>query len=229
MNERTYITLLEPGDNDSVGAVIDNDPIAVTEPRMLPFDDLLLGQHALMADFVDGLSPRKLVTVEPLTTPVECDNGTAYWYEAAAWRVTGPAPWAPVFGPQGAEIIDALALITPMLQGTFCAEPPAKRYYDLLFKTERQAEEALQAALDALDRAGADRWWWAEGAWQCGLYGPELVAMAARDLLGNVHGWTVTAYNTLTAPYRAAFGEDAPGAAPLPVGFMPYEQKADSE
>lgn len=210
---RTYITLLEPGDDDSVGAIVDQDPIAVTDPRMLPLNDLLMGDPQPMEILIGGNSGHKLVTVVPLSGPVECDNGAAVWYEAPCWRVTGTAPWTAVFGPQGEEVIAALNLAAPMLRGTFGAEPPAVRYYDLAGKTRTQMAEALQSALDALEKVGADRAWWGEGAWSCSLYGPELVAIAARDLIGAVPGWTEAAHDILTAPYRAAFGDDAPSAA----------------
>jgi hypothetical protein len=212
----TYITLIEHGANIGVGSLVD-DGLAVTDPRTLPFSDLLYDEVPTLGDFVDGTASAKLVTVEPLTTPVEGSTDTCSWFEAPSWRVTGEAAIAAVIGPQGSEVIAAMEVLNKGgLTGVY--EPdgaaPADQYYTLIEATYDAMRDAQDHAVDALEKAGADRTWWETYAFACN-FGQEVVAIAARDLIGTVPGWTAEAHDLLTAPYRAAFGDDAPGAKKL--------------
>ncbi|MGP4027171.1 hypothetical protein [Actinomadura sp. 3N407] len=210
----TYITLVEDGPNVGIGSVIEEDPIAVTDPRMLPFSELLLDvEPPMLEETITGKTVVKLVTVEPLTGPTECGNGEAVWFEAPSWRVTGDASWQGVFGPQGEQVIEATTLCAEKLHGEFDADgdDPEDRYYNLVEDTLDEMNDAQERAFDALAKEGADRFWWSTYAFAC-TFGHEIVAIAARDLIDTVDGWTAEAHDLLTAPYRAAFGDAAPGA-----------------
>ncbi|MGI5423019.1 hypothetical protein [Actinomadura luteofluorescens] len=213
----TYIALINPGDKVAAGDTVGDGDVeffAVTNPRMLPFGDET--EPPTLAEIVTGTSLAKLVTVTPLTAPEEVEDGAATWFEAESWRVDGDASWEAVFGLQGAEVIAATKLVDEHLHGEFEYGGPnaADRYYPLTEVTSDPMSQAENCALNALEKAGADCYWWSTYAYGCS-YGQELVAIAARDLIGTVPGWTAEAHDVLTAPYRAAFGDSAPGAKAL--------------
>jgi hypothetical protein len=72
----------------------------------------------------------------------------------------------------------------------------------------RQAwEGAMLVAVAALDVAGADGFWWSSvGGCE---YGTEIIALAARDLIGTTAAWTQEAYDLLTRPWAEASGQPA--------------------
>ena len=212
-----YIALINPGDKVAAGDTVGDGDVeffAVTNPRMLPFGDD--AEPPTLAEIVTGTARAKLVTVTPLAAPEEVDNGTATWFGAESWRVDGDASWEAVFGPQSAEVIAATKLVDEHLHGEFEEGGPSKadRYYPAAQAAHDAMSQAERCAIDALAKAGADRYWWSTYAYGCS-YGHELAAIAARDLIGTVPRWTAEAHDILTAPYRAAFGDSAPGAKAL--------------
>jgi hypothetical protein len=78
-------------------------------------------------------------------------------------------------------------------------------------------EDHITAANDALCARGYDGFWWSQGGVSC-AYGWELLALAARDLIGSTPEWTQEAYDALTTPWRTAFPTPLhPEDGPLPV------------
>ncbi|MFI0487550.1 hypothetical protein [Actinomadura sp. 9N215] len=176
---------------------------AVTDPRRLPIERLVFEHHygnRVEARYLlDGTATARLLQVR--------DRGTD------GWEVIGDAPLAGLLGPQADEVLAAARTARAQLRGDTDASPEAARYYAVANATGDAMDACLNAALAALQAAGADAWWWSTAV-TC-AYGHELVAIAARDLIGTVPDWTQAAYDVLTAPWRAAFGADASGAAPV--------------
>ncbi|WP_242911522.1 hypothetical protein [Actinomadura terrae] len=166
---------------------------AVADPRRLPVTELAPVQdiacdHVSVLDFLDGTATARLLRVR------DCGDG---------WEVVGDEPLTGLLGPQACEIAAAAAIARAELLGDTDASPGAARYYQAIEACGAALDDALDAALSALEAAGADACWWATAV-TC-AYGYELVAIAGCDLVGT-GPWTVGAYATLMGPWRAAFG-----------------------
>ncbi|CNF63221.1 glmZ(sRNA)-inactivating NTPase [Mycobacterium tuberculosis] len=205
------------------------DLLAVTDPRRLPVSELVFEQHygnrVSVGALLEGTATARLLQVRPLGVPAPVRRGgvEAYRPPMAGWRVVDEVPLSGLLGPQADEIVLVSQLARTHLRGDPDASPGAARYYQVAHATSEAMAACLDVALAALAAAGIDaRWWWT--AVTC-TYGHELVALAAHDLIGTVPEWTAAAYDTLTAPWRAAgFGVDAlavsepfPGYAPTDV------------
>lgn len=198
--EREYVTFADrrtlagvPGEVGP-GALLDRALPAVGDPRRLPIGELVFDHHfgnrvGVLA-LLEGTATARLLQVR--------DRG------ADGWEVTGDAPLDGLLGPQADEITAVARIAADRLRGDTEASPEAARYYQAAYDAREAMDTALDAALDALEAAGADAWWWSTAV-TC-AYGHELVAVAARDLIGTIPQWTQTAYDTLTAPWLAAAG-----------------------
>ncbi|WP_242884094.1 hypothetical protein [Actinomadura litoris] len=146
-------------------------------------------------DQLTGDQKATLAQVAPRTWAVRENAGR---YSCAdGWVVTAHLPIAEILGPQAEQLIVlAAAMKTAPTHG-----PTALRY-----DHHRTAMDTayLDAALAALEAIGADVQWWRSQA-AC-ADGGELVALAARDLIGTVPGWTTTAYRALITPWVTTHG-----------------------
>ncbi len=191
----------EPG-NVIPGRDEDREPPYVTAlPRSLPVSDACEDP-----DFPGVLTAVQVAVLSPLG-PVDdgpwadddgpvCEDG---------WRVESLTALDPVLGPQSACLLAAIETAERVLTGE---SAPARAYGAAVNEQYHggtwTADHAANAAAAALDSVGADGFWWRQ-CFSC-QYGPEMLALAARDLIGTVPGWDRDAYDLLTAPWTAAFG-----------------------
>jgi hypothetical protein len=183
-----------------------DDELAAADPRCLypseVIDDdieaaLLAGQYRLI-----HLEPRGTVTTDDDGEPA-CADG---------WNVVLADPdLSAMLGPQAAQVMAVITEAERSIAGgdyslTDAYTDAVNAVYDSGYP------EAEQAAADALDAIGADEFWW--GCIGSCVYGGEVIALAARDLIGTVPGWTQDAYDLLTRPWLTATGKPAhPGDA----------------
>jgi hypothetical protein len=126
------------------------------------------------------------------------------------WRVAAIEPLHTILGPQG-ELI--LAAVVDQAIPAFEDEAESWQAAAAAYHAEADRlhtmpgthalQDAQYAAGMALAEVGADSYWW-ESATGC-VWGSELLALAARDLLGTVEGWDQDAYDLLTRAWRRAF------------------------
>lgn len=191
---------LVPRQDANIGQTVDEEyPYVGADPRRLPV-------HEIVDDYpgiADVTGDWTLVRVTPMGD-VTVDNGE---YGADGWVVADLEPHSTLLGPQAelltaAEVTAEKRINIPGLPGS-----PSLVYVDAVNawyddrETVARVEAASEAASEALGDAGA--WWAAVGA--C-VYGEPILALAARDLIGTVEGWTWNAYNLLTGPWVAALG-----------------------
>ena len=139
------------------------------------------------------------------------------------WAVTGRShDLSPVTGPQHAAIVslitDAATLFTSPGERSLQAAREYARRISGMYATpqaQRAWEGAMLAAVAALDAAGADGFWWSTVG-GCG-YGTEVIALAARDLIGTTDAWRQEAYDLLTRPWTETSGQPAHPADIVPL------------
>ena len=207
-----YYLLIPAGDPLREPFLHDRDgtPLRITAiPRRLPVSEIL------DEDPVTALLGRahQLVTVAPLGPVTSTAAGFAAcadgWAETARSNDLGP-----VTGPQHAAIVslitDAGTLFTSPGEHSLRAAGEYALRISGMYATPqaRQAwEGAMLVAVAALDVAGADGFWWSSvGGCE---YGTEIIALAARDLIGTTAAWTQEAYELLTRPWAEASGQPA--------------------
>jgi hypothetical protein len=149
---------------------------------------------------------RKAASVPAAPAGPVTPDGPGRWSCAAGWTVTGAsADLAPLLGPQAPAILSVLALAEEAL-----TDPGPSAAWDAYMIASGAvytgAAAADAAARRALAQAGADAAWWDTIG-----NGPEILALAARDLIGTAAGWTQAAYDLLTRPWAEAFGPAHPG------------------
>ncbi len=211
-----YYTLADPA--PKVGSTLNTrdgdgyDTSYITDdPRRLNpieiFDDDPDG-HETATDLVQNTTVA-LIRVEPVGDA----SADGHLYTADAWTVAGvESSIDPVLGPQASRIRDVVALAEQVLRGD--EDPRALVYAKAVnerYEATKQHEKAAEAALSAIS---------ADGIYWTGCeYGWELLALAARDLIGTTPGWTQEAYDALTEPWRLAMGLPAhpEDKAPVPV------------
>lgn len=127
---------------------------------------------------------------------------------AEGWQMIALNPLDAIFGPQAAQlraVVDQAE--RELVLGT--NQKLIDAYMSVVnarYSTGRigsTVEPLLNAAAEALDAVGADGFCWARAA-NC-VYGDEVTAVAARDLIGTTAAWTRDAYDALTLPWRTAF------------------------
>lgn len=185
----------------TIGADNPEETYVTADPRRLPVDVMTDGQCQTAMELVQS-TDLALVRVEPIgevtepvadvTAPIEYRCFTA----TGGWTVTGiEASTDAVLGPQATRIREVVALAEDALRGD--ADPRAHVYADAVNTTwSPSIDEPAEAALKSI---GADGMYWTACE-----YGGELLALAARDLIGTVPGWTREAYDALTEPWRIA-------------------------
>lgn len=210
-----YYTLADPA--PEVGSTLNTrdgdgyDMSCITDdPRRLsPIEifDADPDGHETATDLVQNATVA-LIRVEPVGD-VTADG---HLFTADRWTVVGVEPSInPVLGPQAARIREVIALAEQALRGD--DDPRAAVYCDAVndrYDVNRQHEAAAEAALRVV---GADGLYWTGCE-----YGQEVLALAARDLIGTPE-WTREAYDALTEPWRIAMGLPAhpEDKAPVPA------------
>jgi hypothetical protein len=214
MTDDTYYMLTAAGDPPSrvTGHGPDGRPQRITaDPRTLMLSEALASdhEHALLEHRC------QLLCLRPDGPVTEDPGDRGYFGCLAGWTVTAAtADLSPVLGPQAGPIMAVIAQAEHAIAAGGC--PAWDDYADAADAlsggdTAAAFDAADTAARAALAAVGADAWFWALiGA---GAYGPEVLALAARDLTGQVPGWTPAAYKLLTGPWAAAFGAAHPGDA----------------
>ncbi len=201
----TYYTLTDQTPGTTLN--IEGNVFVVTDPRKMPISDFDAFPNGL--DLILNCVLR-LARVTPTGTAKPFEDEPQF-YDAEAWTVDALESINGVLGPQAHLIIPALRLADETLRGDPEANAAASSYYqatDAQYDTPNWLiQEEFDAAAEALSHYGADGFWWTNEVRTC-TYGTELVALAARDLIGTVDGWTREAFDELVKPWRAAFGED---------------------
>lgn len=186
-----------------------------TAPRSLRLGNQSLGAVLGESDRlrVASLAPRGSVVVERHAVDrcsVVCDDGWAVQYLDGV---------ADLVGPQFAQLRTLAARIDALLD--IPEDPDAEAYDKAARAQDKRVGMYLNAATVALCKAGADGSWWAAADAYLDTpdgytYGTNLIALAARDLIGTTEGWNQAAYDVLTWPWRTAVGALHPDDAPLP-------------
>lgn len=200
----TYYMLAETGQlcTATTGRHENGDPFLIaTEPRRLvPSEVIGEDAHHVM---IPLLSAAYAIAVLEPGGPVTLNNDDLLTCENG-WTVAKlDGDLSAMLGPQAAQIRAVVAEAERVLIGD--DGEIAQKYAAAIDAVYDDGyDEAERLACEALDAIGADGSWWSEiGA--C-AYGGEVKALAARDLIGTVPGWTQEAYDLLTGPWVAAFG-----------------------
>ncbi|PRX92032.1 hypothetical protein [Allonocardiopsis opalescens] len=220
----TVATSHAPGDTIPDDGEWSPAAVYTDDPRKLEASELLGGDGDLV-DIVNGVVHPQILRVTP-TGPVRLhsdyykntDGAPEFGdlLEAERWTVAAVEPLAALLGPQADHITAAIRLGFPAIDGD---SPTALAYAAAVdHHWERvgapAVHDAEEAARIALRHAGVDDYWWAHSG--C-VGGSELMALAARDLIGSTPAWTQDAYDLLTSPWRASVGPLHPDDAPLTV------------
>jgi hypothetical protein len=191
----------------TVGAILPVRTKVVSDPRKLKIAHPETGRTY---NIQDGNFEARPARVEPVTD---------------GWEVKEILPLHTLYGPQGERITE----VAEKLRRFVDSDQSWSYEFDITTYNEPIRYAAL-AALDALQKAGADVDWWAEQSFYDG-WGAEVIALAARDLIDTVPGWTVAAYVMIARPYRAAFREllhpddgECPVGGPWHLGISPQER-----
>lgn len=188
-----------------VGSVIGTDPdetFVTADPRTLPVTDLTddWDPYFQTATEIVESTDLTLIRVEPIGDVEGPDDYDRTYYAAGRWTVTGiEASVDAVLGPQATRIREVVALAEDALTGD--TDPRAEVYCEAVNSSYDDTQPHEAAAEAALENAGASGFYWTGCE-----YGGELLALAARDLIGTVPGWTQEAYDALTEPWRIAMG-----------------------
>jgi hypothetical protein len=185
--------------------------------RIAAYPRRLMPSEILTTDAEQGLLERRarLLRLHPNGTATATPGDPGYFECLSGWTVTAASSdLSPVLGPQATQILAVIACAELAIAGG--GGPDWDTYVDT---TDTAGGGDTAGAFDAADTAarralaliGADAWFWSLiGA---GAYGPEVLALAARDLIGRAPGWTRDAYDLLTRPWSEAFGPVHPGDA----------------
>lgn len=212
----TYYTLTSAGIGERAIETEYHELLVTADPRQLPLTEIGKLRDLDAAELVGATEPHyeqlRLATVTPVGEVRPSDYEPCL--DADGWLVATHEPIDAVLGPQAADLI---AAITKM-NAVYGIDDDVTKTYDEAVEAQYGegpwiAQGAADAAQDALDEAGADGHWWAARAFGC-CWGEEMLALAARDLLGTLPGWDQAAYDLLVAPWRTAFGADQLTAPP---------------
>lgn len=216
--------MLLADDSVDVGGVVPNvdgdgrpNP-AVSDPRCVQIVDALEGRaRDGLLDMLRSSSPQvRVAKVAPANgevrphrgiwdaDDVEVIGGTELEADGG-WRVVSFEPLHTILGPQG-ELVAALAKEIDRAfddqesEAVEAYQDEVERLYD--GDGGPDWNRAQEAAVEALDAVGADSYWW--GQIVSDMWGAELLALGARDLIGQTSDWTKRAYEVLTRPWRIA-------------------------
>jgi hypothetical protein len=192
-----------PG-NTAEGALI----YTRSAPRQLELEEFAethdLTPTAIVTDH-DTL-PIAVAALTPIGEVQTNDCGD-YWC-AEGWTVTDRLPITAAFGPQADQIIDLVRLAERVLAAA--PDDSVVNEYTLAVEglyAQVAVDQLQMAACEALRDVDAEPEFW----FQVGTrtYGDEVLALAARDLIGATPRWTQQAYDALTRPWRVALRRPA--------------------
>lgn len=129
-------------------------------------------------------------------TPLESDGG---------WVVEAFEPLTVVLGPQSEHVIAAVREGIRVLEDE--EDEAVVETYNAVVNAQHDnpgtvtLHRTSDAAEQALSERGIDGYWWANCISCC--WGDEILALAARDLIGTTPDWTQAAYDLLTLPWRS--------------------------
>lgn len=137
---------------------------------------------------------------------------------ADEWIVSEELPIGQLLGPQADEIYRVVRNLEGLHAYPWDREVHSEHEWERLselyentdedYACEHDVTAAAVAAIEALHLVGDHNGWEYLGSCQ---HGYEYAAIAARDLIGTVPGWTQQAYDLVMTRYRRAFGrEDGP-------------------
>lgn len=127
--------------------------------------------------------------------------------EAPYWWVAGILPVDSAFGPQAAFIRAAVDKAEEVLVSTGPDDTEVRDTYERESNILREITgvHAIEAAIvDAMVKAGRDGFGWASSI-SC-VYGLEILALAARDLIQDGTPWNRDTYDLATRAWREAMG-----------------------
>lgn len=222
-----YYTLIHTDDLAAGAhlAGLDEDgapPVIATDPRTLHPSEILELEDFDVAALVDGTTPvpvrlARLVPAGPVTPQVWVSSDGeevlhGHFVQAPGWTVQAVEGLDGFLGPNAAHLTAAIRDAVTVL-GDDDDEGTVRAAYDHAVNAmgEQHGSFAVwdmeRAAEAALNAYGADGWWWGNAWSSCGS-GFEILALAARDLIGTVPGWTPDTYRASPGPGRP------PSAAP---------------
>jgi hypothetical protein len=201
-----YYALVDSDGDLRVGDLLgdDEEDYVALDPRTLPIGldarKAIVERRLLLA----RVTPRGVVTQAYFETEARSEPDERYFDAELGWSIEAFEPIDRVLGPQARELVAAIT----EAEKTLAVSGPVASVYDDAIQAQYAddnwlAERQLHAAAEALDVVGANVDFWVDGF---GGYGVEMLALAARDLIGTVPGWTLDAYDTLVYPWRVAFG-----------------------
>jgi len=153
---------------------------------------------------------------------------------ADEWLVSEELPIGQLLGPQAEEIYRVVRNLEGLHEHPWDSEVRSEDEWERLSELYENADEdyarehavmaAADAAIAALHLVGDRNGWEYLGSCQ---HGCEYAAIAARDLIGTVPGWTQQAYDLVMARYRRTFGrEDVCISSPVIVGLTDKQTAA---
>lgn len=179
--------------------------------------DIVIGKVSPAVRVV-RVTPRGVVSVhEDYAEPgAEVSEHIALQAEGG-WTVEAIVPLQTIFGPQGEFLLAAIRTGIEHLDNDGEIGQAYSAEVDHLYDIYR-LHDLRCAAEEAMWAAHADGYWWSRNAFGC-VWGQEMLALAARDLIGTTAEWTQDAYDILTRPWRTAFPATPlhPDDKPLPV------------
>ena len=195
-----YYTLADPA--PAVGTVIGTDhreTYVTADPRTLPVAEITDSWENFYqaATEIVRSNSLTLVRVEPVGDVEGPDEYDRTFFAAGGWTITAVEPSVdPVLGPQAARVREVVAEAEAALT-SFSDDPRNEQYMEIVNARYDDVQPHVEAAEAALKVIGADGFYWTGCE-----YGQELLALAARDLIGTTPEWTQEAYDALTEPWR---------------------------
>jgi hypothetical protein len=179
-----------------IGSTLPEDTFVSADPRRLPVVEMTDGweRYYQSATEIIQSDTLTLVRVEPVGDVEGPDDYNCH--TADGWTVAGIEPSTDaVLGPQATRIREVVALAEDTLTGD--ADPRAEAYCEAVNTRYDDVEPYTEFAEAALAAVGANGFYWTGCE-----YGWEVLALAARDLIGTTSEWTQEAYDALTEPWR---------------------------
>jgi hypothetical protein len=227
-----YFTLLAD-DTIAVGDTIPNiddegrPHFVVSDPRAMPTTEALGDDRAEdgLVEIVQSANPTVRVvrvtphgTVRPHCASWDDDdeiNSTTVLEAERGWKVESIEPLHTILGPQGELVLVAVEQAIQQRLDDY-----ESALYDAYVTEQNEVgadalHTAVSAAEDALNAVGADGYWWSKVA-GC-VWGTEIIALAARDLIGT-EGWDQDGYNRLTRAWRRTLAHRLHPEDPALVG-----------
>lgn len=201
----------EPGDTQLHPGDILHDIEAAHRPTPRGINTEVTGGPPL-DEWINYPEQTRLFRVLPAGDSSGADQPQA---DVDEWLIVEELPPGQVLGPQADEIYRAARNLEPLYDTSHPGRAARtdsewERLDDLYanndedLATEHEAFAGAQAALQALNNIDTDQDW-DLGSCQ---HGSEYAAIAARDLIDTVPGWTQGAYDTVMARYHRAFGHE---------------------